>query len=955
MKLDKFFQSLLLTGVIAIFISIPAKGEEVQEDIQGRPSTETVGKSALDEKVAAKDKEFAIAKSPVNLLRSRKPRLKQSQSASSPQRVKSDEASKNITQLSEIEIPATSAQKLVQTPTPTNSPNPEQRNGDQVVLITGVKTNPTDKGVEVILETPQGTQLQVTNRSTGNNFIADVSGGQLRLPSGEAFTFRSEKPIPGITEIVVTNVDANTVRVTVVGEKALPAVELFDDNAGLVFGITSTATATQPPPQQPQTPQAEEEPSETPPTEAAQEDEPIELVVTGEQDAYNVPDASTATRTDTPIRDIPQSIQVVPQQVLEDRNVRTVNEALETVSGVASGSTIYGGAPLIFKIIRGFDQASSGVVNFRNGVPDGDFYTLSPIGTIERVEVLKGPGSVLFGAGEPGGIVNTITKQPLSEPYYRLGFEAGNYGFYQPSIDLSGPLNTDKTVLYRFIASYQGSSDFQGFADTRVTTIAPSITLKLGDSTNLDLYYEYTNLFADPAAGLSTAVFLSDGSLTPRDFATYYPSLQSVDATSQKFGYILNHEFSDNWKLRNNVAISLTRFEEDGATGFTLTDDRFLEGFDVFRAEYHRNNYFGQIDLLGKFNTGSILHQVLAGFDFNYFSNVGDRISADTDLPPLDIRDPDYDISRPTFSTRNTFSDFDFVRRSYGVYLQDQIAFTDNLKFLLGGRYDWLSTDFEADVNTGGDVVVFPTQNDEAFSPRVGLVYQPSKEVSLYASYTRSFASVSGFDNVDPDVRFDPTRGTQYEVGVKTDFLDGRLSATLAAYQLTKTNVLTTVVTDDPANPVRSIQTGEQRSRGIELDVTGEILPGWKVTAAYAYTNAEVTEDETFPVGNRLPNVPENQASLWTTYEIQNGDLKGLGFGLGLFYVGARQGDLDNSFELDDYFRTDAALYYQRDGLKAAINMRNVFDIDAAAFAYSSTYVQRTEPFTIIGSISWEF
>ncbi|MFQ4146588.1 TonB-dependent siderophore receptor [Chlorogloeopsis sp. ULAP02] len=854
-----------------------------------------------------------------------------------------------IPQLSELEIPITSAQRLlVQSPTPQTTPAPA------IIQITGVKANPTNEGVEVILETTQGTQLQVTNRSVGNNFIADVPGAQLRLPSGEAFIFRSSKPIAGITEIVVNNIDANTVRVTVVGEKALPTVELFDDNVGLVFEVTSAEVATQPP----QTPSAEEQPTSEVPTQeetAAQPDEPIELVVTGEQDGYNVPNASTATRTDTPIRDIPQSIQVVPQQVLEDRNVRTVTEALETVSGVASGARIYGGAPITFKIIRGFDQAGSGTVNFRNGLPDGDFYTLTPIGTIERVEVLKGPASVLFGAGEPGGIVNTVTKQPLSEPYYRLGFEAGNYGFYQPSIDLSGPLDTDKKVLYRFIASYQGSSDFQGFSDTRLTTIAPSITFKLGDRTNLDLYYEYTHLFADPAAGLSTAVFLSDGSLTPRNFATYYPSLQSVDATSQKFGYILNHKFSDRWQIRNNVAVSLTSFAEDGATGFTLTDDRFLEGFDVSRAQYQRNNYFGQIDLLGKFNTGSISHQVLAGFDFNRFSNVGDRINADTPLPPLDIRNPNYNISTPTFSTRSTFSDFDFVRRSYGVYLQDQIAFSDNLKLLIGGRYDWISTDFEADVNIGGDVVVFPTQNDGAFSPRVGLVYQPSEEVSLYASYTRSFYPISGFDNVNPDVKFDPTRGTQYEIGVKTDFLDGRLSATLAAYQLTKTKVLTTVVTSDPINPVRSIQTGEQRSRGIELDVTGEILPGWKVTAAYAYTNAEITEDETFPVGNRLANVPENQASLWTTYEIQKGDLKGLGFGLGLFYVGARQGDLDNSFELDDYFRTDAALYYRRDGFNAAINVRNVFDINAAAFAYSRTYVQRTEPFTIIGSISWEF
>ncbi|WP_292872494.1 TonB-dependent receptor plug domain-containing protein [Nostoc sp. LPT] len=292
------------------------------------------------------------------------------------------------------------------------------------VPITSVKANATDKGVEVILETPQGTQLQVTNRSTGNNFIVDVSGGQLRLQSGDAFTFRSEKPLAGITEITVTNIDANTVRVTVVGEKALPAVELFDDNAGLVFAVASQATAQQPP----QTPQTEEQPAPRTPQEepAPQQDEPIELVVTGEQDGYRVQNSSTATRTDTPLRDIPASIQVVPQQLLEDRNVRSVSEAIQTVSGVLEGGR-YNFTPNGQFFLRGFTQGG----NFRNGFRDAENYSgLTGIATIEQVEVLKGPASILFRAVEPGGIINVVTKQPLSEPYYKLGFDVGSYGYY---------------------------------------------------------------------------------------------------------------------------------------------------------------------------------------------------------------------------------------------------------------------------------------------------------------------------------------------------------------------------------------------------------------------------------------------------------------------------------------------------------------------------------------------
>lgn len=246
------------------------------------------------------------------------------------------------------------------------------------------------------------------------------------------------------------------------------------------------------------------------------------------------------------------------------------------------------------------------------------------------------------------------------------------------------------------------------------------------------------------------------------------------------------------------------------------------------------------------------------------------------------------------------------------------------------------------------------TQDDFAFSPRVGLVYQPSQTVSLYASYSQSFAPAFGFN---PDGQaFKPTKGRQFEVGIKADFLNGKLSTTLAAYQITKTNVTTPSPDPELAALGFSIQSGEQRSRGIELDIAGEILPGWKVIASYAYTDAEVTKDTAIAVGNRLVNVPKNQASLWITYEIQKGRWKGFGVGLGLFYVGDRQGDLDNSFALPDYLRTDAAIYYRNGRFNAAINIRNLFDTDYIRSSEGSrTFLKSGAPFTIVGSISWEF
>ncbi|MEH1848595.1 MAG: TonB-dependent receptor [Nostoc sp.] len=580
--------------------------------------------------------------------------------------------------------------------------------------------------MEVILETPVGTQLQVTNRSAGNNFIVDVSGGQLRLTDGNAFTFRSDKPVAGITQVTVTNIDANTVRVTVVGEKALPTVELFDDDAGLVFAVATTATAMQPP----QTPQTEEKPAPSTPqqTPSTQGDEPIELVVTGEQDGYSVPNSSTATRTDTPLRDIPQSIQVVPRQVLEDRNVRSLDQAIETVSGVVQTASTFAGELSGGKIIRGFLQYG----NFRNGFQDVGYFGLTPIGTIEQVEVLKGPASVLFGQVEPGGIINIITRQPLSQPYYNLAFEAGSYGFYQPSIDLSGPLTKDNTLLYRFIASYQGAKSYQDFANTEQTTIAPSITLNLGDRTSLNLYYEYAHLLANPPN--APIALLSNGSFTPRSFYTGYPDLNLLKVTTQKFGYTLNHKFSDNWQIRNNIAISLDDIKRDNrAYAGGLEGDRFLTGFTVYGEDsgYEFNNYFGQIDLLGKFNTGSITHQLLVGFDANRLVVPSEPGVFSNDVPPLNLFNPNYNVPRPNFEF--SFQASIGTTQSYGVYLQDQVAFSNSLKLLIGGRYDWISSEN----NTFGDGIDPVVENNGAFSPRIGLLYQPNNTVSLYASYSR--------------------------------------------------------------------------------------------------------------------------------------------------------------------------------------------------------------------------
>lgn len=828
-----------------------------------------------------------------------------------------------IIELGEFKVPGTTIDGLLsQSPTPINSPATPAA----TITITGVKANPTDKGVEVILETNQGDQLQITNRSEGNNFIADVPNAQLRLSSGEAFTFRSEKPIAGITEITVTNIDSNNIRVMVVGENTLPTVELFDGDEGLIFAVASTTIATQP----------EEKPaSETPPQEpAAQQDEPIELVVTGEQDRYRVPNASTVTRTDTPLRDIPQSIQIIPQEVLRDQRA-------DISSALLNAPSVRNAAPSNFDSLRlqvrgFFSQSTLNGIKETNGLASNVGPDLTGI---ENIEILLGPNSVLLGSTSPGGTVNFVTKQPLRDPYYFIEATVGSFDFYRGEVDLSGPLDDEKKALYRLNASYRDQGFFTDLSQTRNFVIAPVLSLELSKNTNLSIEGIYKNLEQEnnnlglPAIG---TIFSNPNGDIPRSRITNEGDL---DVTTARIGYRLEHKFNENWSLNNSFRYGYLNYDGTGLNvGTRLLDDNrtLLRTANDLNDRYR--DYRLTTNIIGKFTTGAIKHQLLFGIDLGRLNNnlkFTGRSGA-----PIDLFNPIYGqpVGAITFE-----SDTNTVTDELGIIIQDQVAIADNLKLLVSGRFDSF-TQTDKDFLAGTET----SQSGSAFSPRVGIVYQPIPPISLYANYSRSFQPAIGqaFDGRT----FKPTRGTQFEVGVKAD-LNQRLSTTLALYDITQSNVLT----DDPNNIGFSVQTGEQRSQGIELSLAGEILPGWNVFASYAYNDARVTEDNSIPVGNRVQRTTPHAASLWTTYEIQRGNLQGLGFGLGLFYVGDRAGDTGNTFEVPSYLTTNAAVFYKKDGFRAAINIRNLFNVDYFENAFNRLRVSPGEPFTVQGTVSWTF
>ncbi|HEY9778872.1 MAG TPA: TonB-dependent siderophore receptor [Leptolyngbyaceae cyanobacterium] len=815
--------------------------------------------------------------------------------------------------------------------------------------VTAVEVISTATGIEIVVKTTDNKPLQVFTSSYGKTFVANVLNTQLQLPDNK--NFRQVNPTEGIASISVTQQGVNSIRVIVTGTNSLPTakVEKSDTSAGLrqrslVISLTSPSgtTAQQPisKPQLPAAPQNETAPEEDFTQEkpaSPEQDEKIEIVVTGKQETgYNPPNAITATKTDTPLRDIPQSIQVIPRQVLEDQGVTRLQDALQNVSGITKWGN-FGGTEGGGFVIRGFQQDAI----FRDGFRNSNFYNFPETANIEQIEVLRGPASVLFGQAQPGGIVNFTTKKPLREPYYNLSFEAGSYDFYRPTLDISGPLNADKNLLYRLNIAYQNSDSFRDFVNTERFFIAPVLSWEIGDRTTLSLNFEY--LYNDPLydRGLTA---LDDGSLPlPIDRFLGYPSLDDYKQKFYRGGYTFEHRFSDNWQLRNGFALTSRKYGGDNVNNNgDLIDDRFFPK-ELRDDSSIDESYTLQTDLTGKFNTGSIAHQILFGLELDRQTSYYNSQIAE--LPPIDIFDPVYDISRPT-EFEQGFNQRIFLD-SIGIYLQDQITLLDNLKLLVGGRFD----SFEQDAEFPADDTE-NNQSDNAFSPRIGIVYQPNETISLYGSYTRSFFPADVYSRSADNSPFNPERGTQYEIGIKGDFLDSRLSGTLAAYHITKSNVLTT----DPIDDEFSIQVGEQRSQGIELNVAGEILPGWKIIAGYAYTDAEVSEDLNIPVGDRLTNVAENTANLWTTYEIQTGNLQGIGFGLGLFYVGERETELPNSnAELPSYFRTDAAIFYRRDNWRAAINIRNLFDTEYYETSQFRNIVYPGAPFTVVGTLSVEF
>jgi iron complex outermembrane recepter protein len=676
----------------------------------------------------------------------------------------------------------------------------------------------------------------------------------------------------------------------------------------------------------------------------AQGEEPVtlpEVTVTGSaatDTGYKADTATTATKTDTPIFDLPVSIQVVPREVLDDRQVILLQDALENVSGVVPFAG--GGSAFDSPRIRGFEA-------FRNVYRDGfrgRFFGnyIQSTAHLERVEVLKGPASVLYGRMEPGGLINQVSKKPLATPYYSLRQQFGSFDLYRTTLDTAGPLTEDQSLLYRVNFEYLDSGSFRDFVGAETVFVAPVLTWNLSDRTHITLNLQYQH--SDRVMDRGLVAIGDPPRIAPISFSRYLGEpFNNDDIGDLQAFFLLTHDFNPDWTV--NLRFSTQQFDAHylavQGTGTLLADNRSVERA-FFEEIDDIQNYNTVLDITGHFRTRGVKHTVLLGAD--YYLDEFDGPFVFTSFDPIDIFTPVYGASRLSVP----LTPFTQSTEYYGVYFQDQIDILDNLHLLGGGRYDWATTESQSGTS--------PTDRikDEAFSPRVGLVYQPLPWLSLYGSYIESLGGAN-FARSRTGEAFGPETGQQYEAGLKTEWLDGRLSATLAFYHLTKQNILT----PDPVDPNNfSVQTGEARSQGIEFDLSGEITPGWSIITSYAYTDTEITQDNSGSEGFRLHDVPEHSGSLWTRYRFLQGSLQGLSLGAGVFAASERT-DFDNSFEVPGYARVDAlAAYTWKLGptrLTVQLNIKNLLDKEYFKNVVSSNEIQPGAPRSFIGSLRIEF
>jgi iron complex outermembrane receptor protein len=670
------------------------------------------------------------------------------------------------------------------------------------------------------------------------------------------------------------------------------------------------------------------------PVEAPGPAEPRSLPETADRSpsGFAATRSSVGTKTDTPIMETPQSVSVVTQDQLQARAVQSITEALRYVPGVQTSS---GGADPRFDLfkIRGFNTTGDGT--YRDGLREigsPDNFTLfrnNPYG-IERIDVLRGPSSVLYGAGGPGGLINIISKKPTEQPFAEVYGLLGSEKRREVGFDVGGALDKDAHYLARLTGAIrEGQAQvpyFSNFIPDDRYFIAPAFTWRPSEDTKLtilaDVGHEVTgNNFATTIARLGVGGVVG---VRPTTLFIGDPAYNKFDQHQFRVGYQFEHRLNDAVTVRQNlrygeVDVDYRYLLGNGFEGSPLAPRRRR------LVDEHMSSFTVDNHAQAKFTTGPLSHTMLVGLDFQRFG-LDARFNGDAAPLPgltLNLLNPQYYLAIP--APTNPLTSTDQTAKQLGAYIQDQIKF-NNWVVTAGTRYD--STNLDSTNRLTSERTV---RNDQAQSNKIGVVYLFDFGLAPYASYSESFLPNTGVDSSGGT--FKPTTGQQYEAGARYTIPGTRVMVTFAAFDIAQQNVLQ----PDPNNADFRTQTGEIRSRGYEAELVANLAEGLNAVASYTRQDLEVTKSSSgVDLGKRPILTPSNLASAYLDYTIPTGQLTGLGFGAGVRYVGSTYMDNRNTALNDPYTLYDVGIHYKMaNGVTAQLNVTNLFDKKYATCSFN--------------------
>lgn len=680
------------------------------------------------------------------------------------------------------------------------------------------------------------------------------------------------------------------------------------------------------------------------------------IVVTGQRDEYGVKSTSTATRTNTDIKDIPQALTVVSESQIEDQQLRSMADLLYFVPGATPGT---GESNRDQFTLRGNNTTAD---FFINGLRD-DVQYFRDLYNVDRVEVLKGPNAMIFGRGGGGGIVNRVTKRSSLDTYRQLIGSVDSYGGFRLTGDIDQPLSGN--VGLRINGMYENGDSFRHHVDLKRYGINPTVGIMAGPGTRIDLSYEYLHdrrttdrgVPSDARGGPGTI----DNPLEPLDgFDKVFfgdPDDSYAKADVHLFSFAVEHSFNEGLTLRNRTQYGdYDKFYQNiypNSAALPANPPAFLEegvNLGAYNSRNDRQNLISQTDLIWENHLGGIDQTLLFGFELGRQESRNRRLSGtivgDNRVP---LSDPTVDVGvifAAAPSDANNRTDATIA----AIYMQDQIRISPMFEIVAGLRFD--SFKLEVDDRRGAGAEFDRTDN--LWSPRFGLIFKPLENLSIYASYSRSYLPQSGDQFGGLDLTTDalkPERFDNYEIGAKWEPVAGLL-ATAAIYRLDRTN--TRAPSPDGSGTI--VLTGEQRSKGIELGLERSISDDWQISAGYAWQKAEIRERTSAcnPSAARceVPLVPRHSFSLWTRYDV----MRSLGLGLGVVARSKSYASISNLVELPGYARVDAALFYEiTDDIEAQINIENVFGADYFPNAHSDNNIAPGAPTNVKAAIRFGF